>query len=55
MFFARIRRLSRTLGVRMTLWHSAIFGIGAIVVFYLVQMRDAGGCASPTRKKKPHA
>ncbi|MHA3775450.1 sensor histidine kinase [Verrucomicrobiota bacterium sgz303538] len=28
-----IKRLFRTVGVRMTLWHSAIFGIGAIVVF----------------------
>lgn len=32
MFSARIKRAFRTLSVRMTLWNSAIFGFGAVVV-----------------------
>ena len=32
MYSEQIKRLFRTVGVRMTLWHSAIFGIGAILV-----------------------
>lgn len=32
MYSEQIKRLFRTVGVRMTLWHSAIFGVGAILV-----------------------
>jgi signal transduction histidine kinase len=43
MFFARVKRLARTVGVRLALWHSAIFGAGAITAFALayVSVRHA--------------
>jgi heavy metal sensor kinase len=33
MFFARLRRLARTVGFRIALWHSVIFIVGAALVF----------------------
>lgn len=33
MFYARIRRLTRTIGFRIALWHSVTFILGAVLVF----------------------
>lgn len=33
MFYARVRRLTRTIGFRIALWHSVTFILGAVLVF----------------------
>ncbi len=38
MFFARVRRISRTVGFRIALWHSVIFITGAAMVFGIAYM-----------------